>query len=227
MNWRRQSTLPQDLERQFESTVLSSTYRPSIYLHPFAAYVRNSVNGQPRAAQPRSGLPLEQNKYLMSCTGGCGLGGRDDPSLNAHPDVDIGEQYDVYDPRYSPHVSALLHPSTLDRNVTEVQSLEHRFGEVKLKHPDPLLFVECVYNFRFFGEDADLAYRIYVLFSLIKTSTQPASRVCVSRTTLVGWSMLATRSALFVRLRRQRSNMPVTKHRVLLLPKSVRSAPEV
>ena len=163
----------------------------------------------------------------MSCTGGCGLGGRDDPSLNAHPDVDIGEQYDVYDPRYSPHVSALLHPSTLDRNVTEVQSLEHRFVVVKLKHPDPLLFVECGYQCRFFGEDADLAYRIYVLFSLIKTSTQPASRVCVSRTTLVGWSMLATRSALFVRLRRQRSNMPVTKHRVLLLPKSVRSAPEV
>jgi hypothetical protein len=43
----KQSPLPQDLERPAESMVLSSTCKPDIYLHPFAAYVRNSVNGQP------------------------------------------------------------------------------------------------------------------------------------------------------------------------------------
>jgi hypothetical protein len=48
----KQSTLPQDLELPSESMVLSSTCKPNIYLHPFAAYVCNSVNGQPRAAQP-------------------------------------------------------------------------------------------------------------------------------------------------------------------------------
>ena len=77
-----------------------------------------------------------------------------------------------------------------------------------------------------FGEDADFASRIYLLSSFMITS-QPVSRVCVSRTTLVASFQLATRSALFGRLRRQRSNMPVTKHQVPLHANSVRSAPEV
>jgi hypothetical protein len=46
----KQSTLPQDLERPSDSMVLSSTCMPDVYLHPFAAYVLNSVNGRPRAA---------------------------------------------------------------------------------------------------------------------------------------------------------------------------------
>jgi hypothetical protein len=40
--------------------VLSSTCKPDIYLHPFAAYVRNSVNGNLELPN-RRGLPLEQN----------------------------------------------------------------------------------------------------------------------------------------------------------------------
>ena len=109
-----QCPLPQDLERHFGVMVLSSTYKPNIYLHPFGTYVGNSLNRQPRAAQPRRGLLLEKTKPLMRRTGGCGVGGRDDPSLNAYPNVDIGEQYDVYDARNSLHLSASLHISALD-----------------------------------------------------------------------------------------------------------------
>ena len=62
--------------------------------------------------------PLEQKKHITRRTGGCGLGGRDDPSLNGHPNVDIGEQLDVYDPRYSLYHSASLHPSAIDSTST-------------------------------------------------------------------------------------------------------------
>jgi hypothetical protein len=123
----KRSTLLQDLERSSESMVLSATCEPDIYLHPVAAYVRNSVNRQPSAAQPRRGLPqrakqattseksrqLEQNSYFIRRIGGCGVGGEDDPSLNAHPNVDTGDQYGIDDPRYS------LHPSTLDPTSTK------------------------------------------------------------------------------------------------------------
>jgi hypothetical protein len=40
------------------------------------------------------------------------VGGEDDPTLNARPNVDTDEQGDVHDPRYS------LHPSTLDPTST-------------------------------------------------------------------------------------------------------------
>jgi hypothetical protein len=40
------------------------------------------------------------------------LGGGDDSSLNDHPNEDTGEQYDVLDPRYA------LHPSALDPTST-------------------------------------------------------------------------------------------------------------
>ena len=92
----KQSTLPQDLERHFESMVLSSTCKPNMYLHWSLlerAYVRNSVNRQPRAAQPRRGLPVEQKNCLTRRTGGCGLGGRDDPSLTVHPNLDLDELF--------------------------------------------------------------------------------------------------------------------------------------
>jgi hypothetical protein len=128
----------------------------------------------------------------------------------------------------APDIHSIPQPSTRPGpKVTEVYSLEQEVVAVKLKHPDLVLFVECGYNFGFFGEDADLASRIYLLFSLIITSTQPVSRVCVSRTTVVASSKLATRTSLFVRLRRVRSNMPVPKHRVPLHGNSVRSTPEV
>ena len=92
----KQNPLPQDLERHFESMVLSSTCKPNMYLHWSLLerdYLRNSVNRQPRAAKFRRGLPLEQKNCLTRRTGGCGLGGRDDPSLTVHPNLDLDELF--------------------------------------------------------------------------------------------------------------------------------------
>ena len=57
------------------------------------AYVRNSVNRQPKAARLRRGLPLEKKNCLTRRTGGCGLGGRDDPSRNGLPNMDLDELF--------------------------------------------------------------------------------------------------------------------------------------
>jgi hypothetical protein len=61
----------------------------------------------------------------MRCSGGCGVGGEDDPLLNAHPNVDMGEQYDGHDPRFC--TASLNARPELDLTVTEVYSLELDF----------------------------------------------------------------------------------------------------
>jgi DNA mismatch repair protein MSH3 len=60
-----------------------------------------------------------------------------------------------------------------------VYSLEHQIVEVKLKHPDLLLFVEGGYNFRFVGEDADLAQELpLILFDHnLNTASIPSVRL--------------------------------------------------
>ena len=39
--------------------------------------------------------------------------------------------------------------------------LEQQFLEVKAKYPEVILFVECGYRYRFFGEDAEVIYQIF------------------------------------------------------------------
>ena len=39
--------------------------------------------------------------------------------------------------------------------------LELQFLEVKAKYPDVILFVECGYRYRFFGEDAEVIYQTF------------------------------------------------------------------
>lgn len=48
------------------------------------------------------------------------------------------------------------------RTKTKYTPLEQQFIELKEKYPDTLLFVECGYKYRFFGEDAEVSYILYM-----------------------------------------------------------------
>lgn len=60
------------------------------------------------------------------------------------------------------------------RTKSKYTPLEQQYIELKEKYPDTLLFVECGYKYRFFGEDAEvcilyvlamrLLYTVYVYF---------------------------------------------------------------
>jgi len=44
--------------------------------------------------------------------------------------------------------------------------LELQFLEVKAKYPDVILFVECGYRYRFFGEDAEVGFQTFWNYNL-------------------------------------------------------------
>lgn len=46
------------------------------------------------------------------------------------------------------------------RGKAQYTPLEQQYMSVKTSHPDALLFVECGYRYRFFGEDAETASRV-------------------------------------------------------------------
>ena len=51
-------------------------------------------------------------------------------------------------------------PSSLDASTkTKYTPLEMQYVEIKEKYPDAVLFVECGYKYRFFGEDAEVSDR--------------------------------------------------------------------
>lgn len=47
------------------------------------------------------------------------------------------------------------------RTKSTYTPLELQFLEVKAKYPDVILFVECGYRYRFFGEDAEVIFQIF------------------------------------------------------------------
>ena len=51
-------------------------------------------------------------------------------------------------------------PATRSRGKTHLTPLEQQFVSIKAVHPDALLFVECGYKYRFFGEDAEVAAKV-------------------------------------------------------------------
>jgi len=50
------------------------------------------------------------------------------------------------------------------RTRSSYTPLELQFLEVKAKYPDVILFVECGYRYRFFGEDAEVIFQIFCIF---------------------------------------------------------------
>ena len=46
------------------------------------------------------------------------------------------------------------------RTKTKYTPLEQQYVELKEKNPDTLLFVECGYKYRFFGEDAEVCLEV-------------------------------------------------------------------
>jgi DNA mismatch repair protein MSH3 len=184
------NSLPQELEGPCEVVVPASIRKSDIDVHPLAAYMRNFGNGQQSAGQsnaaPRNEQNrrrfqskigrLEQNSYYMRRTGGCGGGGDDVPSPNAHPSADAGNQYSVHGPRDSLHSATDNGTSNKKGKATpKYTPLEQQFVEVKRKHPELLLLVECGYKFRFFGEDADIASRVCRIYSYFDHNFNTAS----------------------------------------------------
>ena len=45
---------------------------------------------------------------------------------------------------------------SLKKSKLKYTQLEQQFIEIKEKYPDAVLFVECGYKYRFFGEDAEV-----------------------------------------------------------------------
>ena len=50
------------------------------------------------------------------------------------------------------------------RTRSSYTPMELQFLEVKAKYPDVILFVECGYRYRFFGEDAEVIFQIFCIF---------------------------------------------------------------
>ena len=48
-------------------------------------------------------------------------------------------------------------PLSLSKQYTP---LEQQFRAIKAQHPDAVLFVECGYKYKFFGEDAEIASKV-------------------------------------------------------------------
>ena len=57
--------------------------------------------------------------------------------------------------------SVILQSDNLPRDASiRYTPLEQQFLAIKAKYPDTLLFVECGYKYRFFGEDAEIASKV-------------------------------------------------------------------
>jgi len=56
--------------------------------------------------------------------------------------------------------------------------LELQFIEIKKKHPDTVLMVECGYKYRFFGEDAEVANKVLNIYSYVAKNFLNASIPC-------------------------------------------------
>ena len=69
------------------------------------------------------------------------------------------------------------------RTKSKFTPLEQQFVDIKANHPDTILFVECGYKYRFFGDDAEIAAKelnIYVhLDHNFQTSSIPTHRLYV------------------------------------------------
>lgn len=61
------------------------------------------------------------------------------------------------------------------RAKSKYTPLEQQYMDIKAKHPDTILFVECGYKFRFFGEDAEIAARELNIYCHLDHNFQTAS----------------------------------------------------
>lgn len=46
--------------------------------------------------------------------------------------------------------------------------LEQQYMEIKEQHKDTILCVECGYKYRFFGEDAEVRYGVYIVYITLR-----------------------------------------------------------
>ena len=53
------------------------------------------------------------------------------------------------------------------RTKSAYTPLELQFLEVKAQYPDVILFVECGYRYRFFGEDAEVIFQTFISYNLL------------------------------------------------------------
>eukprot|EP00188_Purpureofilum_apyrenoidigerum_P005410 Plantae.Rhodophyta-Purpureofilum_apyrenoidigerum.ctg7008.p1 GENE.Plantae.Rhodophyta-Purpureofilum_apyrenoidigerum.ctg7008~~Plantae.Rhodophyta-Purpureofilum_apyrenoidigerum.ctg7008.p1 ORF type:complete len:973 (+),score=165.88 Plantae.Rhodophyta-Purpureofilum_apyrenoidigerum.ctg7008:103-2919(+) len=61
------------------------------------------------------------------------------------------------------------------RSKSKYTPLEEQYMQIKKDHPDVLLFIECGYKYRFFGEDAEIASRVLRIYCFMKHNFMTAS----------------------------------------------------
>ncbi|XP_071104806.1 DNA mismatch repair protein Msh3-like [Haliotis cracherodii] len=62
---------------------------------------------------------------------------------------------------WKPKVAPIVNKTT----KTKYTPLEQQFMEIKEQYPDSVLFVECGYKYRFFGDDAEIAAKVLKIFA--------------------------------------------------------------
>ena len=77
-------------------------------------------------------------------------------------------------PKIPPETGNLTSKLNL-RTKCKYTPLEQQFVDIKSKHPDTILFVECGYKYRFFGDDAEIAAKELNIFAHLDHSFQTAS----------------------------------------------------
>ena len=99
---------------------------------------QHDVQSDIAGATPQA-LPLGEPKM----SDGCKAGGEKEATVSG----------DVISPSHTK-----LAPK--GRSRAQYTPLEQQFMAIKTSHPDAVLFVECGYRYRFFGEDAELAAKV-------------------------------------------------------------------
>lgn len=105
---------------------------------------------------------LEKNSFFLRRTGGSGGGGDDD-------NVDGANSNHYSSTIVKPHASdgcdGARGQSQKPSAKIKYTPLEQQFVDIKSKHEDLILLVECGYKYRFFGSDADVASRVCRIYS--------------------------------------------------------------
>ena len=83
-------------------------------------------------------------------------------TISLHPATSLSKPVGQKSDRATGSQPAQSASNSISRTSSSIQytPMEQQFVEIKAKHPDAILFMECGYKYRFFGEDAEVASKV-------------------------------------------------------------------
>lgn len=152
------------VERQGSSSESKIDHSARTLLGVYDASVKASAprNHRMQKKFERAVGRLDSNSWFMRTTGGSG-GGGDAGGGTKEGEVNGNGQY------------MLGNLSSHKAGKVKYTPLEQQFVDIKKKHPDKLLLVECGYKFQFFGEDALVASKVCRIYCAVKQNFNVAS----------------------------------------------------